>query len=77
MNERSFEVLLYGITAGTVEKIMEQNGWSEDEAMERFTESRVYACLSQEKTKLWHYSSLLLAQLFNDERSGNLVFPEV
>ena len=77
MNERSFETLLYGITANVVAKIMELNGWTEDEAMERFTQSKVYSYLEREETKVWQYSALLLAQLFNEERSGRLTLPEV
>ena len=77
MNERSFETLLYSVTAATVAKIMELNGWTEDAAMERFTQSRLYTYLEQEETKVWQYSALMLAQLFNDERSGRLSLPEV
>ena len=77
MNERSFETLLYGITANTVAKIMELNNWSEDIAMERFTSSKVYSFLEREETKVWQYSSLMLAILFNDEQEGHLVLPEV
>ncbi len=77
MNERSFETLLYGITANVVEKIMDLNGWSENETMERFTESKLYSFLEREETKVWQYSALMLAELFNDERSGTLRFPEV
>lgn len=77
MNERSFEVLLYGITANVIQKLMEMNGWTEDIAMERFTQSKLYSYLECEETKVWQYSALMLAQLFNDERSGCLVFPEV
>jgi hypothetical protein len=77
MNERSYETLLYSITAGAVAKIMELNGWSEDEAMERFTRSRLYTYLEKEETKVWHYSALMLAKLFNEERSGRLSLPEV
>lgn len=77
MNERSFETLLYGVTANTVAKIMELNGWSEDIAIARFTESKLYSLLEREETKVWQYSSLMLAQLFNEERSGRLVLPEV
>lgn len=77
MNNRSYEALLYGITANVVSKIMEINNWDEDTAMERFTESKLYTFLENEETKVWQYSSLMLAQLFNDERSGRLVFPEV
>ena len=77
MNNRSYEALLYGITANVVSKIMEINNWDEDTARERFTESKLYTFLENEETKVWQYSSLMLAQLFNDERSGRLVFPEV
>ena len=77
MNERSFETLLYGITANTVAKIMELNNWSEDIAMERFTSSKVYSFLEREETKVWQYSALMLAQLFNEERSGRFALPEV
>jgi len=77
MNERSYETLLYTITANTVYKIMELNGWTEDQAMERFTQSRLYSYLEKEETKVWQYSTLMLAELFNDERSGRLSFPEV
>ncbi len=77
MNERSFETLLYSITANVTAKIMELNSWNEDEAFERFTSSKLYSYLEREETKVWQYSALMLAQLFNDERSGGLMFPEV
>ena len=77
MNNRSYETLLYGITARVVAKIMELNNWSEDEAMERFTSSKLYSYLEREETKVWQYSALMLAQLFNEERSGRLSLPEV
>ncbi len=77
MNERSFETLLYSITANTVSKIIEITNWSEDEAFERFTNSKLYTYLEREETKVWQYSALMLAQLFNEERSGRLLLPEV
>ncbi|MBQ7226963.1 MAG: hypothetical protein IJX05_01025 [Clostridia bacterium] len=77
MNDRSYETLLYGITANVVAKIMELNDWTEDKAMERFTQSKLYSYLEKEETKVWKYSSLMLAQLFNEERAGNLILPEV
>ena len=64
MNERSYETLLYSITANVIAKIMELNGWSENEAIERFTSSKLYSYLEREETKVWQYSSLMLAQLF-------------
>lgn len=77
MNERSYETLLYSITANVVAKIIELNGWSENEAMERFTGSKLYCYLEKEETKVWQYSALMLAQLFNEERTGRLTLPEV
>ena len=77
MNERSYETLLYSITLSVVERLMNINNWSEDEALERFTSSKLYTYLEKEETKVWQYSSLMLAELFNEERSGRLVLPEV
>lgn len=77
MNERSYETLLYSITANVIAKIMELNDWSENEAIERFTSSKLYSYLEREETKVWQYSSLMLAQLFNEERTGRLFLPEV
>jgi hypothetical protein len=77
MNERSYETLLYGITANVVEKLMELNDWEEDVALERFTSSKLYTYLEREETKVWQYSALMLAQLLNEERAGRLVLPEV
>lgn len=77
MNERSYETLLYSITSSVVNRLIEMNNWSEDEALERFTSSKLYTYLEREETKVWQYSSLMLAELFNEERSGRLVLPEV
>ena len=77
MNERSFETLLYSITPNVIAKIMELNEWSEDEAIERFTSSKLYSYLEMEETKVWQYSALMLAQLFMEERTGRLYLPEV
>lgn len=77
MNERSYETLLYGITANVVAKIMESTGWTENEAMKRFTQSKLYSYLEREETKVWQYSAVMLVQLFEGECAGRLVLPEV
>lgn len=77
MNERSYETLLYSITASVVNRLTMMNNWTEDEALERFTSSKLYTYLEREGTKVWQYSSLMLAELFNEERSGRLILPEV
>ena len=61
------------ITANTVDLIIKQTGWSENYALERFVISKVYSKLEIEETKVWHLSTTMLAKLFNDERTGNLV----
>lgn len=77
MNERSYETLLYSITANVVSKLIEQNGWSEELAMERFVNSKVYSMLEKEETKVWQYSTMMLVRLYSDERAGRLCLPEV
>ena len=77
MNKRSYETLLYSITSSVVNRLIEMNNWSEDEALERFTSSKLYTYLEREETKVWQYSSLMLAELYNEERSGRLVLPDV
>ena len=77
MDERSFEILLYSITTNVIAKIIEENNWDENTAMERFTQSKIYSYLEREETKVWQYSTLMLVELFNEERSGILIWPEV
>ncbi len=77
MDERSFEILLYSITTNVIAKIIEENNWDENTAIERFTQSKVYSYLEKEETKVWQYSTLMLLELFNDERTGTFTWPEV
>ena len=65
MDERSFEILLYSITTNVIAKIIEENNWDENTAIERFTQSKVYSYLEREETKVWQYSTLMLLELFN------------
>jgi phosphoribosyl-AMP cyclohydrolase len=77
MNNRSYETLLYSITASVTNRLVEMNNWSEDEALEKFTTSKLYTYLEKEETKVWQYSALMLAILLNDEIEGHVVLPEV
>ena len=77
MSNNEFEDLLYTITANVVDLIMKKTGWNEDVALDRFVRSKIYSLLEREETKVWHYSATMIAQLFEDERSGNFVLPEV
>lgn len=57
--------------------MVERNGWDENTAIDRFMRSAVYDRLQNEATKVWHFSPFLLADLFEDEQNGSLVWPEV
>ena len=72
-----FEVIKRGLTADVVHILIERYGRSEEKAISELMLSRVYECLQDEETKVWHFGPLQLAELYADERSGNLYWPEV
>lgn len=76
MSKEQFENLLSTIVTTTVSLIMKKNNRSEEKALYRFVTSKVYSFLEREETKVWHLSAWVLAALFEDERSGNLVWPQ-
>ena len=77
MNKAKFEALLPFIVAALLQKITEREKISQDEAFSRLYGSRLYCVLDNEKTKVWHYSSEKLFQLFKDEMAtGKLELPE-
>ena len=59
MNENQFNSLLTLIVPQIIDKITENSNISDIDAIYRFYNSRLYSELSDEKTKLWHYSPLL------------------
>jgi hypothetical protein len=57
--------------------IAERHDLSEAEAVKQFYNSRLYALLEDEQTKLWHYSPLLLFTMYDEEtKTGEITFPE-
>ena len=76
IDQKKFEGWLPILTADTVGILIDNNGWDENEAIRKFMRSKVYAALSDERTMVWHYSPLTLAELFEDESRGELVWPE-
>lgn len=55
-----------------------ENGDTDKEsALKRLKTEKLYSYLEREETKVWQYSAVMLAQLFDEERSGRLVLPEV
>lgn len=50
---------------------------SESEATERLYRSELYEKLADEKLKLWHYSPVMLGEMFVEaERTGVIPYPE-
>ena len=50
---------------------------SEAEATERLYRSKFYEKLADEKLKLWHYSPVMLGEMFEEaEKTGEIPYPE-
>ena len=77
MSEGKFSALLSVIVPPVVELIAERKGIPETAATESFYRSTVYARLSDETSKLWHYSAETLYTMYDVEVSGREIeFPE-
>lgn len=77
MDNDKFAVLLPIITSDIIKIMMDKLNLSEDDAIINFMNSKVYKLLEIEETKMWHFSSYCLIQLYMDELSGQLNIPEV
>lgn len=73
---KMFEYIKRTLTAEVIQSLVESKGWSEDEAIRNFMNSTVYDRLCIENTKVWHFSSKALSELYDDELDGHLVWPE-
>ncbi|MBP5320898.1 MAG: hypothetical protein J6334_07905 [Kiritimatiellae bacterium] len=77
MNESKFSALLSIIVPPVVGLISKRKELSEVTAAETFYRSEVYAKLSDESSKLWHYSAETLYAMYDDEMSGRAIaYPE-
>ena len=77
MGHEQFVAIMPYISADLVNMIAQKQNITEADALNKLYSSRLYGLLEKEETKVWHYSATMIAQLFEDERSGNLVLPEV
>lgn len=78
MNERQFSSMLAVMFSPAIVAFAAQElKLDENEAARRYFSSRVYAALSDESTKVWHYSPQLLGRLFvNEIKTGTVDWPE-
>ena len=77
MYDKRHSALLTVIVPMVIGEIVRAYGIDEKTATERFYASRVYAELSDEERKLWHYSPKVLFALYDEEvRTGAITYPE-
>ena len=77
MSPEQHAALMTVIVPDVVHLISERLGLGEVEATRAFVESRTYAALEDEQTKVWHFSAETLFLMFEGEReNGYVTFPE-
>jgi len=77
MSKEKFEALLPIFVTDFIKKIIEQKNILQDDAISLLYNSKLYALLSDEQSKVWHYSTEKLFQLFEEEiNTGNITLPE-
>ena len=77
MGEEKFGAVRGVLVEQIVHLITENYAYDEMIASNEFYNSKVYALLEQEDTKLWHFSPLTLFNMFDEEKkTGSFELPE-
>ena len=77
MGEEKFGAVMGLLVEQIVHLITENYAYDEMIASNEFYNSKVYALLEQEDTKLWHFSPLTLFNMFDEEKkTGSFELPE-
>ena len=77
MNDNQFSAMLSIIVPPIIDIITQNSNIDEDKAILKFYQSKLYRELSDEKSKLWHYSPLTLYTMYQDELlTGTYDYPE-
>ena len=77
MEAEKFSAIMGILVGQIVHLITENHACDEVTASNEFYNSKVYALLEQEDTKLWHFSPLTLFNLFDAEKkTGTFELPE-
>lgn len=79
MNIEKFNIcLVVAIIPKIIDLIVANSNITEWQAIKIFYHTKLYRDLSDESTKLWHFSPLLLYTLLQDELlTGHYEYPEV
>lgn len=77
MNEDQFSAMLGILVPPIIEQIIKNSNVDDEVAVSHFYQSRLYKELSDESTKLWHYSPMTLYTMYQDELlTGTFDYPE-
>lgn len=77
MDEKFSSMLSIILIPQIVEHIIQKEKMVEEEALLRFYLSKTYKMLSNEESKLWHYSPLTIYEIWKNElETGGLILPE-
>lgn len=77
MNEDQFSAMLAIIVPPIIEQIIKNSNVDDEKAISSFYQSKLYQELSDEESKLWHYSPMTLYAMYQDELlTGSYDYPE-
>lgn len=77
MTKEQLSVYLYFIIEKIIPMIITEYNLSEEEAIQKFYNSKLYSYLENYKTGVWRYSPKLLFNLYKEELEiGVINFPE-
>lgn len=77
MNEEQFSAMLTMIVPPIIDQITKNSNVDDDKVISHFYQSKLYQELSNEKSKLWHYSAMTLYTMYQDELlTGSYDYPE-
>ncbi len=78
MGQDQFVAMIPYISEDLAYMIARKQNLSETDAITMLYDSKLYALLEIEETKLWQYSTDMLYSLFEEEqRTGTMTFPDV
>ena len=76
MDDLQFKSLLQLYTPCVVKEVMRRKNMDERSAIEMFYTSSLYEKYTDERTKLWHFSPVLLVDLLEQElNTGEIEYP--
>ena len=77
MNDDQFSAMLAIIVPTVIEQITKNSNVDDAKVISQFYQSKLYQELSDESSKLWHYSPMTLYTMYQDELlTGSYDYPE-